>query len=401
MDETVIKRLALGNLGEKKKILKHLKTQADKKGIFFASILPFYKSLIKIPNPGFTIPAFNLRGLTFDLASSIFEVAKEQKLKFFIFELARSEISYTAQPPEEYAGQVLAAALASDWQGPIFLLGDHLQINPEKYHNTLIREINIVKKLIKRCLKAGFFNIDIDASPLSSLKENILTSSRLVRFTRLLKRGKNIALGVEIEEIGKEKTSSEQLKMFLEGLRKKMGNFDQVIKVAVQSGTKHGGEVLPDGTFKKMAVDFDLLKKLSKIAKSYGLAGVVQHGASTLPVKTLSGLPKVGVLEVHLGTAFQNLVFDHPDFPSDLKKEMEQFLEKKFADKIKDYQTKIQFFYETRKHAWGIFERKFVDLPKSFKGTIRKLMKKRLVEIFKALSLENTKKLGGIAAHIP
>ena len=41
---------------------------------------------------------------------------------------------------------------------------------------------------------------------------------------------------------------------------------------------------MPDGTLAQVAIDFDVLKRLGELArKKYGLRGVVQHGASTLP----------------------------------------------------------------------------------------------------------------------
>src|SRR5674476_1269786 len=54
-------------------------------------------------------------------------------------------------------------------------------------------------------------------------------------------------------------------------------------KISVQSGTTHGGTVLPDGTIADVKIDFETLRNLSEVArKEYGLAGAVQHGASTL-----------------------------------------------------------------------------------------------------------------------
>ena len=56
--------------------------------------------------------------------------------------------------------------------------------------------------------------------------------------------------------------------------------------------------------------------------EQYGLAGAVQHGASTLSAEAFDAFPRVGACEIHLATNFQNMVYDHPAFPAALKDEM-------------------------------------------------------------------------------
>jgi hypothetical protein len=51
----------------------------------------------------FTVPAMNLRMLTFDSARAVFRVANEMDASAFIFEIARSEMGYTDQRPAEYS----------------------------------------------------------------------------------------------------------------------------------------------------------------------------------------------------------------------------------------------------------------------------------------------------------
>ena len=59
--------------------------------------------------------------------------AKKLDAGAFIFEIARSEIGYTEQRPAEYTSFVLAAALREGWKGPVFIQGDHFQINAKKF----------------------------------------------------------------------------------------------------------------------------------------------------------------------------------------------------------------------------------------------------------------------------
>ena len=51
----------------------------------------------------------------------------------FILEIARSEIAYTDQRPAEYVAVMLAAAMREGFRGPVFIQGDHFQVNAKKY----------------------------------------------------------------------------------------------------------------------------------------------------------------------------------------------------------------------------------------------------------------------------
>ena len=77
-----------------------------RKGIYPASIHEFYMARGRGEFSGFTVPAINLRSMTYDLARAIFRVAKKNDSGAFVFEIARSEIGYTFQPPIEFASMV-------------------------------------------------------------------------------------------------------------------------------------------------------------------------------------------------------------------------------------------------------------------------------------------------------
>ena len=82
---------------------------------------------------GFTVPAINVRGMSYDTARSIFRTAIAQDAGAFILEIARSEIAYTDQRPAEYVAVMIAAALREGFRGPLFIQGDHFQVNHKKY----------------------------------------------------------------------------------------------------------------------------------------------------------------------------------------------------------------------------------------------------------------------------
>src|SRR6185369_18092757 len=85
-----------------------------------------------------------------------------------------------------------------------------------------------------------------------------------------------------------------------------------ISKVSVQTGTSHGGVPLPDGSMAEVKLDFDVLRRLGEVARDRGLAGAVQHGASTLPDELFHRFPAAETAEIHLATGFQNGLYEHP-----------------------------------------------------------------------------------------
>src|SRR6267143_5366794 len=101
------------------------------------------------------------------------------------------------------------------------------------------------------------------------------------------------------------------------------------------------------------------------------MGGAVQHGASTLPPELFDRFPALGACEIHLATEFQNMLFDHPRFPADLKREIYERLRTVAADERKSGDTDEQFFYKTRKKALGLFKREIWSLPPDVREAIR------------------------------
>jgi hypothetical protein len=121
--------------------------------------------------------------------------------------------------------------------------------------------------------------------------------------------------------------------------------------------------VLPDGSIAQVALDFGVHERLGAVARrEYGLAGTVQHGASTLPDNLFHRFPETETAEIHLATGFQNALFDHPAFPRALHQAIEAWCYANALDERKDGQTDQQFVYTTRKKAIGPFKRELWDL---------------------------------------
>jgi hypothetical protein len=160
-------------------------------------------------------------------------------------------------------------------------------------------------------------------------------------------------------------------------------------KISVQSGTSHGGVVLPDGSIAEVNIDFDTLDKLSEVArKEYGLAGAVQHGASTLPDTAFNNFPRVETSEIHLATNFQNMLYNH--LPKALREEIYDWLRTSSADERKAKDSDEQFFYKTRKKALGPFKRRLWDLPDGVRAELGRAYDEKFEFLFSQLAIGGT-----------
>jgi len=390
---------------KKKQLAQRIFDAAREEGIYPSSIHEFYMARGRSEFGGFTVPAINLRSMTYDLARSIFRVAKRHGSGAFIFEIARSEIGYTNQPPVEYSGMVLAAAIRESYSGPVFIQGDHFQVNATKFKENPDKEIEALQTPIADAVSSGFYNIDIDSSTLVDLSEpdlkkqqllNYDVCARLTQFIRRIEpRGITISVGGEIGEIGHQNSTPEDLHAFMAGLRGKLPKeLVGISKISVQTGTTHGGVVMPDGSIAQINLDFKTLKTLSEIArKEYGLAGAVQHGASTLPPEAFNKFPECETAEVHLATEFQNMIYESKHFPADLKKRIYEWLRVNAANEAKKGETEEQFLYKTRKKALGPFKKEVMSLPQETRDAIAAEIEDRFDFLFRQLGAVNKSNL--------
>ncbi len=385
---------------KKKGLLILVKEIAKACGAVPASIQELYEEMGR-NYPGFTVPAMNIRGLTYDTARAVFRKALEMKVGAMIFEIARSEIGYTKQKPLEYSAVVLAAAAREGYEGPVFIQGDHFQLVRKNYLSGPDLETNYVKGLIAEAVEAEFYNIDIDSSTLVDLDKPTVKEQQRPNFERtaelaehvrnLQPSGVTVSIGGEIGEIGSKNSNQEELKAYLDGFKETFKGAKGLSKLSVQTGTSHGGVVLPDGSLAKVKIDFDTLRILSDMArKEYGLSGCVQHGASTLPDEAFHMFPQTGTSEVHLATGFQNIVYDNKALPQAFRDEVYKFISTEYAKEKKENQTEEQFIYSTRKKGFGPIKKKWWDLPSEIKGPIMKELEDKFGLLFSELKVGNT-----------
>ena len=381
-------------------------------GVQPASIHDLYIARGRGEMGGFTVPAINIRGLVYDSARALFRAAQRLKAGAILIEIARSEISYTDQRPAEYVAVLLAAALREGFRGPLMVQGDHCQVNAKKYAADPDGEVGAVKALIKEEIAAGFYNIDVDTSTLVDLSKPNLDEQqrtnyeRAAEITALIRgaepEGVTVSVGGEIGEVGGKNSDVHELRAYMDGYNRTLKKLGQDLaglsKISVQTGTSHGGVVLPDGTIAEVKIAFDTLKELSIEARKYGMAGAVQHGASTLPEAAFGKFPEIETCEIHLATAFQSMLFDHEAMPSAFKAKLYDWLRANAAAERKSGQTDEQFFYTTRKKALGPFKKEWWDLPAGVRDRLGTALEEQFAFLLKSLKVNDTAAL--VAKHI-
>jgi len=407
VDDLIYTAVFSGDAATKAEARKQIHLRARRAGAVPTSIYPLYQALGRNEiSRLFTVPAFNIRALTYDVARALFRAAMRHDVGPFIFEIARSEIGYTDQRPAEYAACVLAAALAENYKGPVFIQGDHFQASAKKWGTDEGRkaEIKALESLIDEAISAEFYNIDIDTSTLVDLsfptrdeqqRTNYMYTAHFTRYIRARQpHGIEVSIGGEIGEVGKYNTQPDEVRAYVDGLRRELGGDVGIAKISVQTGTSHGGVPMADGSIAEAKIDFGVLRQTTAICRSeYRIAGSVQHGASTLPEDVFNKFPENDAVEIHLATGFQNMILDAPTLPPAMKDAIRQFCFDQCADERKDGETDEQFVYKTRKKAIGPFKRRLWELDAASKGPIIEAMEKKFEFLMEKLAVWNTRDL--------
>ncbi len=402
--DALVRRAVFGDEGERNVARWLLWEIGQAVGVRPASIHDLYAARGQGKCQGFTVPAMNIRASSYDTMRSIFRTAIALDAGAFILEIARSEIAYTEQRPTEYVAVAIGSALREGFRGPLFIQGDHFQVNHKKFAVDPVTEVNAVKALVKEAVAAGFYNIDVDTSTLVDLSMATLTEQQRLNYevcvdiTRAVRAeepsGVTISIGGEIGEVGTENSTPAELEAFMDGyvgtLRAQAGDMAGLSKISVQSGTSHGGVVLSDGSIADVKLDLDTLQSLSKISRErYGLSGAVQHGASTLPDTAFHNFPRTETAEIHLATNFQNMLYDH--LPAVTRDEIYAWLEINAKEERKPTDSAEQFFYKTRKKAIGPFKRQLWSLPADVRATLAAAYDAKFTFLFNQLGIAGTR----------
>ena len=149
-------------------------------------------------------------------------------------------------------------------------------------------------------------------------------------------------------------------------------------------------------------IDLKTLEELSRVARTdYDLGGAVQHGASTLPPEAFDAFPRVGACEIHLATDFQNMVYEHPQFPADLKAEMYAWVREHATEERKPKDTEEQFIYKARKKAIGPFKQQMWSIEANRRRAIGQSLEERFTFLMKQLKINDTAAVVSKFVHAP
>lgn len=304
--------------------------------------------------------------------------------------------------------------------------------------NTL--DMSLVETWLGTVRKPMEYVKDVDMSQLKSWlkiardeqqRDNAKVSAILTAYARQLERefgldkqGVVLDLGVEVGEIGKglekgkERNSIPEdiyafnylYKAELRILSEKAGyEILPASRIAVMTGTKHGGTRGKDGRIVKAKVSFNALNDTGKAAIEEGYAGANQHGASTLdplyyvlfagnPMpegfdiskELLSEENKKGIVpvaEVHLATAYQDTTLDHSTFPAPLFYAIKRYITEKFPTKPDGDGDVEKDFIENRKNAWGPFKIQAWNIDSNSQDAIRESLSAQFDTVFKNLGV--------------
>jgi fructose-bisphosphate aldolase, class II len=390
------------DLAERDAARRALRAVAAARSIHPASIQGLYDAVAQGRIAGFTVPAFNLRGLIYNSARAALRAARRLDVGAFIFEISRGEMDYCFVRPAEYSACIFAAALREGWTGPLFIQADHLQFPVKQYVGDPARVTQEIKAEAQEAVDAGFLNIDIDPSTLVVLsrptlkeqqRENYERAAELTQFIRSIQPpGVEISVGGEIGEVGKENSTVEEFEAYFDGYRERFSG-KPISKLSVQTGTAHGGVVKPDGSRATPAIDFNVLRDISAACRRRGIAGTVQHGASTLPEEMFREFPRHDAVEIHLATELQRIILDHAKFPRTLRAKTERWVEETRPPEWKPGQTPAQNFEKAVKRAWGPFKREMWDMEPGALEAIGESLEIKFGRIFSLLGVKGTRKI--------
>src|SRR5438046_4288945 len=223
--DALVRKAVFGSEDEKAHARWMIWEMGQQAGVRPASIHELYMARGRGETPAFTTPAMNVRIMAYDTGRAIFRAAQPCEAGAIICEIARSEIAYTEQRPAEYVAVMTAAALREGFTGPLFIQGDHVQVNAKKYAAEPEAELQALRTLIEEELHAGFYNIDIDTSTLVDLSQATLPEQQRVNYeraaelTRFIRdrepEGVTVSVGAEIGEVGGKNSDVHELKAFM------------------------------------------------------------------------------------------------------------------------------------------------------------------------------------------
>jgi fructose-bisphosphate aldolase, class II len=213
-----------------------------------------------------------------------------------IYEIAKSELSYTEFTPQTFAEFIVGEnERLGNTEVPFAIHADHITVKS-------LDEVDSIAKLIAQEMEAGFTSFAIDASHMENEK-NLEATTRLAK--PIVEAGLN--LEVELGEIGAKSgsvegfTQPEEAKWFIGELDKR-GIRPNLL--AINNGSIHGTYF---GTTHE-GIQLDLTRAIWEAIQPWSV-DIAQHGITGTSLDKISSFIQYGIRKGNVGTLWQNVSF--------------------------------------------------------------------------------------------
>ena len=356
----------------------YIRAAAEAKNIWFDSLSVFYEHSCSRKFSGLVIPAFNIPGMTFSIARIIFRSYRKYNTGPFIFQLSPLEMADTAQTPWEYSACILAAAMRERYSGPIFIqcnaikLSDHISpdSSPDRFEPLAI--------LLKDCINAGFYHFVLDDSVIDSLEQSELFSCADFGDTWFSLIRKNsprvldIQTGIELVKSPLHPDKQNDLEQYTQWIQSELIQRQAECSVS------------------KILRPFELCENgnddSEKQNRSHFHVAYCERRKSKSKTQQWT---ETGVQELHSRRLFQDIIFDHPEFPLGLKEQLRVHLTQEYTIGTKPDWTDDQFYTKLRSRAWRSYKKALWSLDDRTKAIILGELEKTINHYFASSRLEN------------
>jgi len=258
---------------------------------------------------------------------------------------------------------------------------------------------------VKAAVGAGYTVYALDAS-FMPMKLNIQATALLAGFIP-----GNASVEGEVGEIGGSQNSTvEEALEFVNGLRGYGVNID---RLAINNGTAHGNNYDKDGNLIQTAMNLKLTAEISQAIAPYGIK-IVQHGVTGTPLENLPALHAAGITSAHVGTNWQNIVWETLNQTAERDKKVKALVNRMVDDLIKmagekygvkqrqpslagrifgdaSNQKNLQkLIGKELKNILGKYKQEWIALPQSVKDRINSATRRSARDHFKAFRSNQT-----------
>jgi fructose/tagatose bisphosphate aldolase len=238
----------------------------------------------------FIVAGFNVRCM---LSATGIALAAKETDSVLVYEIAKSECSYTGLYPEQFAPGIVEAVRRAGCEVPYGIHADHTTVK-----DATPKSVEDARDIIVRSIAQGYTSISIDASH-NPNEDNMRITADLGK--HVVEAG--IGLEVEIGEIGGERgySTPDEAKWFINGLIRQ-GVFPDLL--AINNGSIHGNYGPGTGE----GIQLELTKKIYETIKRWNV-GIAQHGITGTPLKKIEQFADYGIFKGNVATLWQNIVF--------------------------------------------------------------------------------------------